>query len=239
MSKAFSLPEDLARYAGIVADAIVSQRHNIRTVLRKVEKVRGDCRTPSFENIPGNTTVTTHREYGFTYQLDVTTTFFNPRLASERHRVAGLVGAGERVLVAFAGAGPFAIPAAAHGAFVVAVEKNPEAYRWLLKNIRKNRCDTRVTAIKGDAFDTTLLPFSAFDRAIIPTPYGMDAILGVLTPKVRSGGMLHYYTFKNREQCEALNKALEQDGFYGVARRRCGNVAPSVSRWAFDLKKEK
>jgi tRNA (guanine37-N1)-methyltransferase len=232
-----ALPEALNGYAPVIADAIKSHRHGIRTVLLKVEKVREDCRVACYEIITGDTTVTTHHEYGFSYRFDIGTVFFNSRLASERRRVTCQVQAGERVFVPFCGAGPFVIPAAARGASVVAVEKNPDAYRWLQENLRLNRCADRVTAVCGDAFDTALLPTQPFDRAIIPTPYGKDEVLSILAPCVRPGGMLHFYTFKNRKQSEAMEQDLTRTGYHVVTRRRCGNVAPAVSRWVFDLKK--
>ncbi|MGD0534434.1 MAG: hypothetical protein ABR999_03195 [Methanoregula sp.] len=232
-----ALPGDLNGYAPVIAETIKSQRYGIRTVLCKVEKVREDCRTARYEIITGDTTITTHHEYGFSYRLDLGTVFFNPRLASERRRVTSLVQAGERVLVPFCGAGPFVIPVAARGASVMAVEQNPDAYHWLLENMRLNRCAGRVTAVCGDAFDTALLPSEPFDRAIIPTPYGMDEILGVLVPYVRPGGMFHFYTFKNRKQSEEMERTFKGTGYHVVTRRQCGNVAPSVSRWVFDLKK--
>jgi tRNA (guanine37-N1)-methyltransferase len=232
-----SLPEDLRGFALIIADIIKSHRHSIRTVLLKVAKVKGNCRTARYEIITGDTTITLHREYGFTYRLDLGTVFFNPRLASERRRVTEQVQAGEKVLVPFCGAGPFVIPAAARRASVVAVEKNPEAFRWLKENLRQNLCTKQVTPICGDAFDTTLMPTQPFDRAIIPTPYGMDFILGVLAPCVRTGGILHFYTFKNRKQSEDMEQNFNKTGYQVITRRQCGNVAPSVNRWVFDLKK--
>jgi len=232
-----SLPEDLRKFAPIIADTIKSHRHSIRTVLLKVAKVRGNYRTARYEIITGDTTITTHREYGFSYRLDLGTVFFNPRLASERRRVVTQVQAREKVLVPFCGAGSFVIPAAVRGASVMAIEQNPDAYRWLKENLMQNLCTERVTPICGDAFDTTLLPTQPFDRAIIPTPYGMDSILGVLAPCVRTGGMLHFYTFKNRKQSEAMEQNFNKTGYQVVTRRQCGNVAPSVNRWVFDLKK--
>ena len=82
--------------------------------------------------------VTSHKEFGFVYHLDVTRVFFNSHLGHERMRVASQVKAGESVLVLFAGVGPFAVPLAARGAQVVALEKNREACLWLAENVRLN-----------------------------------------------------------------------------------------------------
>jgi tRNA (guanine37-N1)-methyltransferase len=75
-----------------------------------------------------------------------------------------------------------------------------------------------------------------FDRAIIPTPYGRDEILEIVAPMVKKGGMVHFYTFKKRHQIEGLIEKYESLGFDVELFRKCGNVAPGVSRWAFDLR---
>ena len=141
-----------------IAEAIISRRHGIKTVLNKCSRLEGTNRTARYEVLAGSDTVTTHKEYNFSYRLDVSAVFYNPRLASERRRVTAQVRPGERVLVPFCGVGPFVIPAAAHGASVVAIEKNPEACHWLLENIVLNGVENQVSLIIGDAFNTSLLP---------------------------------------------------------------------------------
>jgi len=231
------LPQELWNYRHDIASAIISSRRSIRTVINKTTKLVGENRTADYELLSGNDTTTTHHEYGYSYRLDVRTVFFNPRLATERKRVTDQVQPGETVLVPFCGAGPFVIPAAARGADIVAVEQNPEACRWFIENCNLNSVSPRISLVRGDAFDAPLLPDITFDRTIIPTPYGMDAILDVILPLVRKGGMIHFYTFKNRTQSEPLTREFETKGFDVVTRRRCGNVAPSVSRWVFDCRK--
>jgi tRNA (guanine37-N1)-methyltransferase len=231
------LPHQLSGYEPEIAHAILSQRKNIKTVLNKTSKLKGCNRTAHHEILAGQGTITVHHEYDFAYRLDVGTVFFNPRLASERRRITDQVQSGERLLVPCCGVGPFVIPAAARGAEIVAVEQNPEACRWLEENIRLNGVEDRVTVIQGDAFDTSLFPTYDFDRAIIPTPYGMDAIFEVIAPRVKRGGMIHFYTFRNRQQADALGPEFGDKGFEVVIQRRCGNVAPGVSRWVYDMVK--
>jgi tRNA (guanine37-N1)-methyltransferase len=234
-----SLPPALSDYDAEIAYAILSRRKNIKTVLNKTSRLEGSNRTARYEILTGQSTITVHHEYDYAYKLDVGSVFFNPRLASERKRVTVQVQPGERILVPCCGVGPFVVPAAARGAEIVAVEQNPEACRWLLENLKLNGVKEHVTIIQGDAFDTSLLPNYPFDRAIIPTPYGMDAIFDVIAPHVKRGGMIHFYTFKNRHQADALITEFGHKGFEVIIRRRCGNVAPGVSRWVYDLVKGK
>jgi tRNA (guanine37-N1)-methyltransferase len=229
------LSSPLLPYAGAIAQAIISRRKNIRSVARKVTMVAGERRTASFDLIAGAGTETVHREYGFAYRLDIAEAFFAPRLASERRRVAGLVEPGERVLVPFAGVGPFAVPPAAAGAEVTAIEQNPAAFRYLVENAKANGVAGRMRLICDDAFDPSVVTGGPYDRAVVPAPYGQDSALEILAPTVRTGGTIHFYTFKKRHEIPALKEKYEADGFTVLSHRRCGNVAPGVSRWAFDL----
>jgi len=233
-----SLSPHLTGYEGIIAQAIITRRRAVKTVLNKISRLDGCNRTARYEILAGKETVTVHHEYGYAYGLDVGKVFFNPRLASERKRVTDQIQSGELVLIPFCGVGPFVIPAAVRGASIIAIEKNPEAYRWLTRNIKVNSVEDRVAPLPGDAFDVSLIPVSSFDRVIIPTPYGMDTILDVLVSRVKPGGIIHFYTFKNRDQADALVREFTKKGFEVVERRRCGNVAPGVSRWVFDLVKK-
>lgn len=228
------IPPALGRYALLIAGAVVSKRKNIVTVLNKTEKVTGDSRTARYEVLVGNTTVTVHREFGFSYRIDVGSSFFSARMASERKRVTGQVRPGETVYVPFAGIGPYAVPAAARGAEVWAVEKNPEAFRWLAENIALNRVREHCHIRQGDALDIALLPQS-FDRLIIPAPYGMDRSLDLLLPLLSPGGMAHVYTFRPQEQVPGLVAAYESTGLEVAYHSPCGNIAPGISRHVFDL----
>jgi tRNA (guanine37-N1)-methyltransferase len=229
------IPRELESYKIQVAEAVVSKRKNIATVLNKTEKVAGDSRTARYEVLMGDTTVTVHHEFGFSYRIDVGSSFFSARMASERKRVTDMVKPGETVYVPFAGVGPFVVPAAARGAEVWAVEKNPDAFRWLAENVARNRVGKNCHIMPGDALDTALLPRKEFDRLIIPAPYGMDRALDLLLPCLAGGGMVHFYTFGPKEQIPGLIALYEEKGLTVWYSSPCGNVAPGISRRVFDL----
>lgn len=230
-----ALPPGLGPYREQVARAVVAGRKNILTVLNKTGPVAGSGRAAPYEILLGKTTVTVHREFGFSYRIDLARSFFSARLSYERRRVTEQVEPGERVYVPFAGVGPFAIPAAARGGEVWAVEKNPDACSDLRENIRKNHVGGSCHAIEGDALDLRLLPKQRFDRLIIPAPYGMDSALDALLPLLGGGGMAHFYTFLPKEQVPALLEKYRARGLDVTFYTDCGNVAPGISRWVFDL----
>lgn len=235
-----SIPEELEAYKKDIARVLVSKRKNIRTVLNKVSKLEGEHRVADFELLLGSSTETLHKENGFLYKLDVISVFFNPRLYSERSRVAAGVGTSEKVLVPFAGVGPFVLPAAGRGARVLALEINPKACAYLQENVRRNRLGGRISVVRADAetLPGIIKPEFVFDRAIVPTPYGMDHFLGKISKCVKKGGYIHFYTFKTENQLPALIREYENMGFEVAFYRSCGNVAPGVSRWVFDLLKK-
>jgi tRNA (guanine37-N1)-methyltransferase len=229
------IPAGLEPYRQEIAQAVVSRRKNIATVLEKTEKISGDSRTAGYKVLLGASTVTVHRESGFSYRIDVGRSFFSTRMATERKRVTGQIRAGERVYVPFAGVGPYAIPAAAKGAEVWAVEKNPDAFRWLDENRVLNQVQGNCHIRQGDALDTGGLPGTPFDRIIIPAPYGMDHALDILLPLLSPGGISHFYTFRTREEIPGLGAAYRAKGLDVRYAAPCGNVAPGVSRWVFDM----
>lgn len=230
-----ALPPELDPFKETIAQAIVTRRKNLATILNKREKVAGDSRTARYEVLRGERTSTVHREYGFAYRLDVGRAFFSPRMAFERKRVTDQTRPGERLYVPFAGIGPFVIPAAARGAEVYAMENNPDAFRYLRKNACLNHVSAHCHLLQGNAFDTARFAEIVFDRLIIPTPYGMDHALETLLPLLAEGGMVHFYTFKAKEQIPALLAGYEGNGLTVRYSAPCGNIAPGINRWVFDM----
>jgi tRNA (guanine37-N1)-methyltransferase len=267
-----SIPPELTAYKEAIASKLFSMRGNTRAVLNKVSKLEGEHRIADFELLLGETTETIHRENGYTYKLDVKKVFFNPRLYSERGRIASKITSSESIIIPFAGVGPFVLPAAGKGAKVYAIEINPDACACLRENIRINRLEGQVMVIQGDfehifnmfnsektserlvntaysdlpvclnpekAEDESFqVPENGFDRAIVPTPYGMDHFLVEISKLVRKGGYIHFYTFKAESQISGLIDEYKKMGLEVDLYRRAGNVAPGISRWVFDLIKK-
>lgn len=235
-----SIPPELTAYKEVIASRLQFMRGNTQAVLNKISKLEGEHRVAEFELLLGESTETFHKENGYTYKIDVKKVFFNPRLYSERERIAAKISPEEHVLIPFAGVGPFVLPAAGKGAKVYAVEINPDACICLRENIRINKLGNQITIIQGN-FENIMdvkefkIPENGFDRAIVPTPYGMDHSLVEVLKFVKKGGCIHFFTFKAESQINDLIKAYEKMGLEIEFYRRRGNVAPGISRWVFDI----
>lgn len=231
------LPPEIERFGHKIAEELCRNQKNIRTVLDRKTMTSGTKRVPGFEILHGEDTRTEHREYGYRYRIDLSEVFFTGRLSYERQRIASLIEEGEKVIVPFAGAGTFAIPAAGRGAEVIAIDINPPACRFCRENARINNLQEKLHVIYGDAFNIPIREYNGFNRAIVPAPYGMDNIIHCISPLIKKEGIIHLYTFKKAHEIELLIQKYRNQGYEMMFCRRCGNVAPAVSRYVFDLKK--
>jgi tRNA (guanine37-N1)-methyltransferase len=187
------IDEDDPERARAVAEAVVASDLPVKTVVNRASKVSGEHRVREWDVLAGDGTETVHREYGFEYHLDIATVYFSPRLATERHRVAQQVTSGEHAFDMFAGVGPFAVPFAARGAEVVAVDTNPAAVEYLRENVARNGVADRVTVREGDVRAVAPEYDGWADRVVMNLPHSADAFLGVAVELAGEGCVLHYY----------------------------------------------
>ena len=213
------LPEALLKYRTQIGNALLRTHPNIQTVCH-IDAVSGELRTRTIEIIAGrNQTITSHREYGLALTVDVATTYFSPRLATERKRIAGLVKPGETVVDMFAGVAPFSIMIArfAKPRMVYAIDKNEEAITFARQNIKQNHVLENVELIQGDATEVLKFIPAKADRIIMNLPFSahlfFSAALSIAAPVC----IVHYYDILQQEEIEkritALKKIATEQGY--------------------------
>jgi tRNA (guanine37-N1)-methyltransferase len=233
------LTPDLSDKRKIIGEALLETFHNLKVVTEKMTRVDTEYRTRGLDVIAGeDRKVTVHREQGCLYKLNVESAYFSPRLGFERLRVASQVREGERVLVMFAGVGPYAILIAkkAKVSEVCAIELNPEAFKYMVENIRLNKVD--VKPILGDA-GKEVKALGKFDRIIMPLPKDAGNFLDSALPALKDDGIIHLYDFSSGEE-ESTKKAEELCKRLGYEIRvldvvRCGSYAPDTGRFCVDF----
>jgi len=210
------LDEDDPERARAVADAVMASDLPVGAVLNKASKVKGQRRVRDWEVLAGDRTETVHREYGCEYALDLAAVYFSPRLATERHRVAEQVGAGEHAFDMFAGVGPFVVPFAKRGATCVGVDVNGVAVEYLRENARRNGVAERITAVEGDVRDVVsgssdehgesdgvreVAPDYAgwADRVVMNLPHSADGFLDAAVTVAGDDCVVHYYDIQGDE----------------------------------------
>jgi tRNA wybutosine-synthesizing protein 2 len=136
-----------------VGDALLALHSEADTVLAR-GGIGGEHRQPDVSVVAGEgDTETVHTEHGTRYALDLASVMFAPGNKAERARMGEEVVEGERVLDMFAGIGYFALPMARAGAEVTAVEKNPDAFRFLAENAQLNGVSDNLDCLLGDCRD--------------------------------------------------------------------------------------
>lgn len=221
------IPDELCAKEKLIARALMAAHHNVKVVAKKTGGTSGEFRIRPVRVIAGEKrTHTIYREGGCCFELDLNKTYFSPRLGTERGRLCALVKEGERVLVPFAGVGPFAIriARAMPSAQVVGIELNPDACAFFRANVARNRC--AATVEEGDAGRIMREKYAGWaDRLAMPLPKDAKQFLADAVPCLKKGGMLHYYSFGSMEApfAEAEKDVLE-------AARKAGRKARIIFR---------
>ena len=161
------LPAVLAPYRALIGAAWRDEL-GVATVLARTGPIDGELRSPRVERLTDGPTETEVVEHGTRWRFDAAKLMFAAGNRTERQRFANAVRPGERVADLFAGIGYFTLPAARlrPDATFVAVEKNPEAFRYLERNLVLNGVRDRVRPVFGDN-RTADLESGAFDRVLL------------------------------------------------------------------------
>ena len=233
------IPPELEEHKRIVGEAILQTHKHVKTVLAKMSAVKGTKRLREYEVIAGlGETETVHKEHGCIYHLDVRKVYFSPRLSFEHKRIASQVKARETVVDMFAGVGPFSILIAKthRDVKVYAIDVNPDAVRYLERNVIANGVLDRVVPILGDAKKVIRKKLRGIvDRVIMNLPEKALRFIDVACEAIKpEGGVIHYYSFADGlhpiEKAEKeLKRAIMETGRRLnriVSARKVREVAP-------------
>ena len=203
------------------AEDLMASQPRIRAAYMK-ERVEGELRRPSLVHLAGERrTWTVHKEHGLLFYVDISRAYFNPRLAYEHHRVASLVGNGERVLDMFSGVGGFSIHIASMArATVVASDLNPYAAAYTAINVALNRgrLKGRITVLRSDAARLPQVLKGGFTRIIMNHPTASLDYLGEACSLASKGASIHVYVFalSGLEAADMVYEAVEKSGCGGA-----------------------
>jgi len=255
------LDEDDPERAQRAAEAATASDLPAKTVVNRASKVTGELRVRDWEVLAGDGTETVHREYGCEFLVDIAEVYFSPRLATERHRVAEQVRAGEHAFDMFAGVGPFVVPFAARGAACVGVDLNEAAVEYLRENARRNGVADRVTAIHGDVRDVVSGSSRAergdcvrdaapdyegwADRVVMNLPHSAEEFLDTAVTLAGDACTLHYYDIQHEDDPfgpgeAAIRAAAEPAYEVGVeTRHEVRSYAPHELNVCLDVRLER
>ena len=204
------ISDSLLPYKKNIGDAMIEATPCIRVVMMDYG-VKGEFRVRKLERIAGTgTSETVHKEFGVRIAVDPSLVYFNPRLASERARIALAVKKGETVIDMFSGVAPFSVVISklAKPKVIYSIDLNPEAERFTKMNIEMNHI-TNMVAITGDAREVVKrLPKA--DRIIMNLPQSSDDFLDSAMESANPGAVIHIHKVLERSDLEEFVSGIKE-----------------------------
>ncbi len=192
---------------------------------------------------------TLYREHGCVFRIDINRVYISPSLNYEHIRVARLVKPGEVLFNMFAGAGLFSIIIAKHAkpSRVYSVDINPDAYNYMVENVRLNRVENIVVPLLGDAKDIAMSTLvKSVDRVLMPYPELALDYLSYALNSLKECGWIHIYLHvrtdrgehwrsKARELVERKLSELSVRDYTITLVRKVRNVGPRLHQVVVDV----
>lgn len=238
------IPKDLIKKQRLIAAELLNLNKNIKAVFKKgIHK--GIFRTQKLTWLSGQREkITECRENGIRLRLDVEKTYFSPRLATERKRIAEEVKKNESILVMFSGVGPYPIVISKNSnpRDIYSIEINPVAIGFQKENILINKIKN-IKLFEGDVRKIGPKLNKKFDRILMPLPKGDENFLDISLGLIKKKGVVHFYDFveekdfpdksieKIKKECGKLNKK-----FKILKTAKCGQLAPRAYRVCIDFR---
>ena len=205
------LSKELQKYKKEVGESLLQSNKNIKTVCL-IESVTGEYRIRNIEVIAGEKrTKTIHKEYGLKFHVNIEKTYFSPRLATERKRIASLVKQDEIIVDMFAGVAPFSIMIAkyANPKIIYSLDKNKEAVKYAQQNTKRNNVLDKIEVIHADAkeiYNILNQKNMKADRIIMNLPFSAHSYFSDALKIIADTSIIHYYDIVKEEN---MQKRLE------------------------------
>ena len=235
------LIDELLPLKNEIGEALMKVTTNTRAVLLD-SGVKGEMRIRDLELIAGlGPTETRHRESGVTMLTDPAKVYFNPRLATERERIASMVKDGEVIIDMFSGVAPFPLIICKHAnpEIVYAIDLNHDAVEYMKRNVMMNHVKN-IIPIEGDArVEIQKLPDA--DRIIMNLPQIAEQYLPDALGKTKRGGIIHIHKIMEREtsddECDNMILDMRSRGFVCTLseKRELKTYSPSASVYVLDI----
>ncbi len=235
------LNEKLHKHKTKIGSAILKIAPSARSVAL-IGEIKGKKREPSIEIIAGSKkTETIHKEHGCSFALDVKKIMWSKGNKGEKLRLLNLATPREVIVDMFSGIGYFSIPLAKHKkAEVHAIDINPNALKFLKKNIFLNGIADRVKIYKGDSKEIVSKLNITPDRILMGYFPAYDFFESAMNIS-KKGTIIHFHDKATEndvpEHLEKLKAiAAKNNKFLDVLDiQQVKSYAPHVWHYVYDL----
>lgn len=223
-----------------IGEILLSTLKGVAGVFRQTTPAEDEYKVRGLEWLAGKKdTITIHREHGCSFRVDISSVYFSPRLSFERLRMARLTREGEVLVNMFAGVGTFSIIAVTKGGAMRAfsIDKNPEAFKFMIENVILNRVSGKVIPILGDARDVAPDLEGIADRVLMPLPALALQYLPQAVSCLRGKGWIHIYLHERGRRRDVVGSGVEavKRALKDKVISTSGRVVRSVGRETYQI----
>ena len=242
------------------AKQILKQNKQIKTVLTKTKGFSGRLRKMQTKYLAGEKSKEVlYKENNCFFRFNIDKTYFSARLSNERKEISNEIKKDNKVLVMFAGVGPFSLVIAKNSkaSKVFSNEINREANKYEKLNIELNKLQKKVQQIPGDIKRVTkkLLQNSEkgrlcegnrrcprFDVIVMPRPQLKDSFLEQAFQLSKKGTRIFYYDFCKEDETNLILEKIKSEAKKAKKKikilktKPAGEIAPYKIRLRIDFK---
>jgi len=239
-----NLKKELWKYDSLIGEVVLKNIPNTKSVFRRTGFIKTGLRTPQIKLISGvNKTITTHKEHGIVYKLDVKNMMFSKGNLNERKRIVKQIKKGEIVVDMFAGIGYFSLGIAKFSGVkkVYAIEINSKSYEYFIENVRLNKVGSKIIPILGDcAVEIPKLGRIA-DRVIMGLLPSCKQYLKDAMKVVKLNGAIHYHGVAKEEDKKLFEEVetvarIEGRKVKSIKKTKVKSYAPKIYHFVLDCK---
>ncbi len=229
------------------ANKILKENKHIKSVLEKSGNFKGRLRKMETKHLTGEKTKeVVYRENNCVFRFNVDSSYFSPRLSNERKEILSKIKKRDRVLVMFAGVGPFTVTIAKN-TFAEKVyhnEINREANKYAKLNVELNNVKDKVEFVQGDVkkvVEKLKLKKEKFDVILMPRPKLKDSYLKQAFMLSKKGTRIFYYDFCGIDETDLIVDKIKEEAkkFRKKIRilnvKKAGEIAPYKIRLRVDF----
>ncbi|CDZ96177.1 trna (guanine-n-)-methyltransferase [Phaffia rhodozyma] len=176
-----NLKKSMLPYRFLIGQILLDKAQTIETVVNKLDTIEDQFRVFKMELLAGKDDyLVSQIEQECKFTFDFSQVYWNSRLTNEHRRLVNLFNPGDLVVDVMAGVGPFVVPAAKKGCYVLGNDLNPHSYKYMRLNTEQNKVVDNVRLFNDDgrnfiqtiAFEAYMFPFlePSLERQLLCRP---------------------------------------------------------------------
>lgn len=239
------IPKELIKKKKIIGETLISIQPRFRTICSIESNHEGEYRVQKVKVIAGKKDlIANYKESGIKLSVPLGSVFFSPRLGSERLRIAKEIKKDEVVGCFFSGVGPYPIVFAKNSFMksAVAIELNPVAHEFAVKNAELNKCLDKIDFILGDVKKVYKKYKNNFNRIAMPLPHTGYQFLDETFFCIKKNGIIHFYEIVEKGNFKLVEKQIKESAkrmnkkIKILLKRKVRQFSPSKEQVVFDIK---